>query len=127
MPYEPAAFTIIAEVKTWITDSELEATRKANPYQYVKDVKEKIKAAAPDDKFKQVKMIHDLLALLIPYDVSILPGDQADYLFMPRLSELLEDDVDQETGDVEKISCVRAIAAFIDRWIGSGKWTQEPL
>lgn len=69
----------------------------------------------------------DREGLLIPYDVSILPGDQADYLFMPRLSELLEDDVDQETGDVEKISCVHAIAAFIDRWIGSGKWAQEPL
>ena len=58
-----------AEVKTWIADSTLEATRKANPYQYVKDVSEKIKAAAPTDKFKQVKMVHDLLALLIPYDV----------------------------------------------------------
>lgn len=58
-----------AEVKTWIADTTLEATRKANPYKYVKDVSEKIKATAPKDKFKQVKMVHDLLALLIPYDV----------------------------------------------------------
>lgn len=58
-----------AVVKTWITDTTLEATRKANPYKYVKDVGDKIKAAAPDDKFMQVKMIHDLLTLLIPYDV----------------------------------------------------------
>ena len=58
-----------AVVKNWITDTTLEATRKANPYNYVKDVGDKIKAAAPDDKFMQVKMIHDLLTLLIPYDV----------------------------------------------------------
>jgi len=58
-----------AVVKTWITDATLEATRKSNPYKYVKDVSDKIKAEAPNDKFKQVKMVHDLLALLIPYDV----------------------------------------------------------
>ena len=58
-----------AVVKTWIDDATLEATRKSNPYKYVKDVSDKIKAEAPNDKFKQVKMVHDLLALLIPYDV----------------------------------------------------------
>ena len=65
--------------------------------------------------------------LLIPYEVSFLPNDQADYLFMPRLSELLEDYVNMDTADVEPIPCIHAIAAFIDHWIGSGKWNEEPL
>ena len=58
-----------AVVDTWIADAALEATRKSNPYQYVKDVSAKIKAQAPNDKFMQVKLIHDLLARLLPYDV----------------------------------------------------------
>ncbi len=58
-----------AIVDTWIADSTLEATRKSNPYQYVKEVGDKIKAQAPNDKFMQVKLIHDLLARLLPYDV----------------------------------------------------------
>lgn len=65
--------------------------------------------------------------LLIPYDVSILPNDQADYLFMPRLSDLLEDYVEGDTADVEPMPCVHSIAAFIDRWIESGKWNEEGL
>ena len=64
---------------------------------------------------------------IIPYNVSFLPNDQADYLFMPRLSALIEYYVNEETADVEPVSCVRSIAAFIDCWIGSGKWAQEPL
>ena len=62
---------------------------------------------------------------IIPYSVSFLPNDQADYLFMPRLSDLLEVYVDEDTGKTENIACVRLIAAFIDRWIESGKWREE--
>lgn len=63
---------------------------------------------------------------IIPYDVSFLPNDQADYLFMPRLSNLLDVYVDEETGEIEHTSNVHTIAEFIDRWIGSGKWKEEP-
>ena len=62
---------------------------------------------------------------IIPYEVSFLPNDQADYLFMPRLSNLLEVYVDEETGKIENMPCVHSIAAFIDRWIESGKWKEE--
>lgn len=54
---------------------------------------------------------------IIPYKVSFLPNDQADYLFMPRLSELIEYDVNEETAEAEPKSCVRSIAAFMDRWL----------
>ena len=57
-----------AVVDTWIADTTLEATRKSNPYQYVQDIIKKIKAET-SDKYMQVKLIHDLLARLLPYDV----------------------------------------------------------
>ena len=71
-----------AVVQEWLADSTLEATRASNPYKYVTDVSAKIKAEAPNDKFMQVKLIHDLLAELIPYDmegVNLEPMPPQDY------------------------------------------------
>lgn len=63
---EPSALAVA------ITEDEtLEATRTSDPLQYVIDVCERIKAdtVAKDDKFLQAKIIHDILCLLIPYDM----------------------------------------------------------
>lgn len=54
---------------------------------------------------------------LIPYEVKFVPGEQADYLFMPRLSDLIEHCVDEQTGDVEVTDNISTIAPFIDRWM----------
>ena len=50
-------------------DAALEAKRKSDPLAYVQDVCAKIKTEAGSDDFKKAKMIHDLLALIIPYDM----------------------------------------------------------
>ena len=50
-------------------DANLEAKRKSDPLAYVQDICGKIKAEAGTDDFKKAKMIHDLLALIIPYDM----------------------------------------------------------
>lgn len=63
---------------------------------------------------------------IIPYEVKFVPSEQADYLFMPRLSELIDYYVDEQ-GNVEPTDNISSIAPFIDRWIGSGRWTEEPL
>lgn len=55
--------------------------------------------------------------LLIPYEVSIVTIDNADYLFMPKVTALIEDFVDCETGKILPTSCVKAIADFMDRWM----------
>ena len=96
---------------TWAIEEFLESNKDDSTYsQYRLNI-------VPDDQE----------GLLIPYNVSVLPNDQADYLFMPRISELLQEYVDQDTGEIEETCSIHAIAAFIDSWIGSGKWTQEPL
>lgn len=55
--------------------------------------------------------------LLVPYEVSIVTIDHADYLFMPKVTALIEDYVDCETGKIVPTSCVKSIADFIDRWM----------
>lgn len=55
-------------------DSTLEAKRKSDPLAYVEEVCAKIKGEAKDD-FEKAKMIHDLLALIIPYDMEGLKED----------------------------------------------------
>lgn len=61
------------------------------------------------------------------FDIMLVDAEEADYLFMPRISELLQEYVDQDTGEIEETCSFHAIAYFIDDWIGSGKWTQEPI
>ncbi len=49
-------------------NADLEAKRKSDPLAYVQDVCARIKKEAKND-FEKAKMIHDLLALIIPYDM----------------------------------------------------------
>ena len=55
-------------------DATFEATRKSNPLKYVEDVCAKINAEVTDD-FKKAKIIHDILALVIPYDMEGVKQD----------------------------------------------------
>ena len=81
---KPVSYSIANKYRTnepesviddWLKDNTLEATRKADPLKYVEDVSLKINEATSDitdtteKTFKKLKLVHDLLACLIEYDI----------------------------------------------------------
>ena len=56
-------------------DQTFEATRTSDPLKYIEDVCAKIKAEVPNDDFRKAKIIHDILALIIPYDMEGVKQD----------------------------------------------------